>query len=69
MKYTFSRGGLQALSALLTAEGLAAKKARLYSKTLTDVSLAARMQEISARHADRYAQLLALLGGKEREDV
>ena len=69
MKTTITEGGLAALSALLAAEGLAAKKARLYSKTLTDVSLASRMQALSDRHSARFERLMAMLTGKEAEDV
>lgn len=60
---------LAVLASLLSAESLAAKKARLYSKTLTDVSLASRMQALARRHASRFLQLLALLTGKEGENV
>ena len=61
MKYTFTRGGLAALEELLAAEALAAKKARLYSKSLSEPSAAARAEGLAARHAARYGQLLALL--------
>ena len=46
-------GGLYAVARLLSAEGLASKKARLFAATLTDAALAEQME--------RFAALLALL--------
>lgn len=49
------------ISDLLTYECQACKKARLYSRTLTDVSLAESMQKIADNHEKRFASLLSLL--------
>lgn len=47
----------------LTAEGLICKKARAYSKTLTDIELAQCMTKIADEHEQRYCSLLAMIGG------
>ena len=47
----------------LTAEGLLCKKARAYSKTVTDVDLASTLQKIADEHEQRYNALLSLIGG------
>ncbi len=49
------------LSDLLTCEGRACKKARLYSRTLTDKALAETMEKIADNHEKRFAALLELL--------
>lgn len=54
---------LELISDALTAEGLICKKARAYSKTLTDVDLAATMSKIADEHEQRYNALLGLIGG------
>ena len=54
---------LQLISDALTAEGLICKKARAYSKTLTDVDLAECMAAIADAHEQRYNALLAVIGG------
>ena len=54
---------LELISDVLTAEGLICKKARAYSKTLTDVDLAQVMTKIADEHEQRYSSLLALIGG------
>jgi len=54
---------LNFVSDALTYEGLICKKARAYSKTLTDTELAACMAEIAEAHEKRYTELLALIGG------
>lgn len=54
---------LQLISDALTAEGLICKKARAYSKTLTDPALAETMEKIADEHEQRYSALLALIGG------
>ena len=54
---------LELISDALTAEGLICKKARAYSKTLTDVDLAATMAQIADEHEQRYNALLGLIGG------
>ena len=47
----------------LTFEGLICKKARAYSRALTDVDLADCMSRIADEHEKRYNQLLAVIGG------
>lgn len=47
----------------LTAEGLLCKKARAYSKTVTDVDLASTLEKIADEHEQRYNALLSLIGG------
>ena len=55
---------LDVLSHLLTGEEMACKKAKLYANTLTDQALAQEMENVSRAHAQRFAALFALLGGK-----
>lgn len=55
---------LDVLSHLLTGEEMACKKAKLYANTLTDQALAQEMENVSHAHAQRFAALYALLGGK-----
>lgn len=47
----------------LTAEGLICKKARAYSRTLTDTDLAQCMTKIADEHEQRYNSLLSIIGG------
>ncbi|MDE6558036.1 MAG: spore coat protein [Clostridia bacterium] len=47
----------------LTYEGLICKKARAYSRSLTDVDLAQCMAKIADEHEKRYNQLLTIIGG------
>lgn len=54
---------LELISDVLTYEGLICKKARAYSKTLTDVDLAQTMTQIADEHEQRYNGLLSLIGG------
>ncbi len=54
---------LELISDALTVEGLICKKARAYSKTLTDVSLSECMSKIADEHEQRYTALLNLIGG------
>ncbi|MBD5583478.1 MAG: spore coat protein [Clostridia bacterium] len=54
---------LELISDALTAEGLICKKARAYSKTLTDVELSGCMAKIADEHEQRYNALLKLIGG------
>ncbi len=55
---------LDVLSHILTGEEMACKKAKLYANTLTDQALAQEMENVSRAHAQRFAALYALLGGK-----
>ena len=55
---------LDVLTHLLTGEEMACKKARIYSNTLTDTALAEEMANISRAHAERFAALFTMLGGK-----
>ncbi len=54
---------LELISDALTCEGLICKKARAYSKTLTDVDLAQCMTNIADAHEQRYNALLSVIGG------
>jgi len=49
------------ISDLLTMEESACKKARLYSRTLTDVKLASAMERVADNHERRFNALLSLL--------
>ena len=55
---------LTMLSQALTTESLICKKARMYSKTLTDPDLAECMGRIAECHRQRFEQLLCVLEGK-----
>jgi len=54
---------LTLISDALTYEALICKKARIYSKTLTDVELAESMTMIADEHERRYNALLKIIGG------
>ena len=54
---------LELISDALTAEGLICKKARAYSKTLTDMELSACMTKIADEHEQRFNALLNIIGG------
>lgn len=51
------------ISDVLNAEGLLCKKARAYSRTLTDVDLSGTISRIADEHEQRYNALLTLIGG------
>lgn len=57
----------EAISRLLQGEQLASKKARVYSKTLTDEGLAAETGEWARAHAKQFSRLLTMLmkGGEK----
>ena len=50
------------ISDLLTYEESVCKKARIYSRTLTDVGLAEAASRIADNHTRRFEALLKLLG-------
>lgn len=54
---------LELISDALTAEGLICRKARAYSKTLTDTDLAQCMEQIADAHEQRFNALLNVIGG------
>ncbi|MBE7089061.1 MAG: hypothetical protein E7370_06090 [Clostridiales bacterium] len=54
---------LTLLNDVLSYEGLICKKARMYSRTLTDIELADCMTKIADSHEQRYNALLNILGG------
>lgn len=54
---------LNMINDALTFEGLICKKARAYSKSLTDTDLADCMAKIADEHQRRYNELLAVIGG------
>ncbi len=49
------------ISDLLTMEQTVCKKARLYSRILTNQKLATRLNELADEHKRRYSALLELL--------
>ena len=55
---------VEVLTHLLTGEEMACKKAKIYSNTLMDAALAGEMTNISKAHAERFAALYTILGGK-----
>ncbi|MBQ8291492.1 MAG: hypothetical protein IJX88_03155 [Clostridia bacterium] len=55
------------LQTLASWEDLAEKKTKIYSRLLTDTSLAEDMEMLSARHARRKETLLSLYCGKARD--
>lgn len=52
---------------LAEVEDLAEKKAKIYSRLLTEQTLAEEMKKLSARHAERRARLEALAFGKAKK--
>lgn len=54
---------LSMISDALKYEGLICKKARAYSRTLTDTDLSDCMSKIADDHEKRYNALLGLIGG------
>ena len=54
---------LELISDVLTYEGLICKKARAYSKTLTDQDLSNCLTDIANEHEKRYNALLEIIGG------
>ena len=55
----------EVLCYLAKREDLAEKKAKIYSRLLTEVSLAETMETLAVRHAERKKELLRLAGKKE----
>ena len=49
------------ISDVLTLEENLCKKAKMYSKTLTDIQISEQMRSVSENSAKRYAILLGLL--------
>ena len=56
------------LTELLSAVCIAEKKARIYSRLLTDVSLAKAMEDLANRHETQKTTLQALLGEKTKKE-
>lgn len=54
---------LQMITDALTAEGLLCKKARAYSKIVTDVDLSQTLANIADEHEQRFNALLTIIGG------
>jgi len=57
------------LLAVFDRENILEKKAKIYSRLLTDPALAKIMEECSARHQKRKEKLLALALGKDVEKI
>ena len=55
------------LLSLFAMEDIAEKKAKIYSRLLTEPALAQEMEALSKRHAERKARLQKLATGKETE--
>ncbi len=55
------------LTALLSLEDLAEKKAMIYSRLLTDAALAKDMESLAERHALRKAAIESLVSGKKEK--
>ena len=53
---------------LLQMEDVAEKKAKIYSRLLTETSLAQEMEALAARHAERKKRLEKLATGKEPKE-
>lgn len=54
------------LQMLENAEALSVKKARIYSRLLTDAALAEDMEALAVRHEQRGKALKKLSGGAEK---
>ena len=50
---------------VLTALSIAEKKARIYARLLTDVTLAKEMEQLACRYEKQKTALQALSGGKK----
>lgn len=55
------------LKELMDLEDLAEKKARIYSRLLTEPSLAKEMENLSKRHEERKERIELLLYGKNKK--
>lgn len=54
----------EVLSALVCMEDIAEKKTKIYSRLLTDPTLAKDMEELSMRHEKRKQAVKRLINGK-----
>jgi len=57
---------LKRITALLLREGMASKKCRAYSNTLTDVDLAEKLEAAALSHEERFFRLLSIMEGAEK---
>ena len=57
----FSKKDLEVLSAVLACESLACKKAKIYSKTLLNQTLAESMEKIATHHEQRFKEILKMI--------
>ncbi len=55
------------LKELIDLEALAEKKTKIYSRLLMEPTLAKKMDELSARHAERKKSLESLLFGETKK--
>ena len=55
------------LKKVLSALNIAEKKARIYSRLLTDVSLAKAMEEIACKHEKQKERIQVLLYGQAKK--
>lgn len=61
-------GEYSSLKTLASAEDLAEKKIMIFSRLLTDVKLAKKMEELASRHEKRKTTLLSLCGEQAERD-
>ena len=55
----------EVLQTLLALEDLAEKKTKIYSRLLTDATLAKDMEELALRHSKRKQTISGLINGKK----
>ena len=56
------------LLSLIQMEDIAEKKAKIYSRLLTETALAQEMEALASRHAERKKRLERLATGKEAKE-
>jgi hypothetical protein len=66
MQKTKTQEPFSYLETLIKLEDIAEKKTKIYSRLLTDPSLAKEMEELSLRHEKRKEKLESLLLGEKR---
>ncbi|MBQ7924452.1 MAG: hypothetical protein IJ329_04005 [Clostridia bacterium] len=58
----------RAIERILSVINVAEKKARIYSRLLTEVSFAKAMEKLACRHEEQKAALQKLIGKGEKAD-
>ena len=59
----------EALKGIVSVLNIAEKKARIYSRLLTEVSLAKAMEELACKHEKQKEELQTLLYGKAKKST